>query len=135
TAILDDIFGSKPMSHWNEVLNAVHVPFGAVREPTEVINDPQLRVNEIVVPLEGAGDKLSETISSPIQIHGASKVPAKRAPKIGEHTDQVLKELGFSTSDIAGFRASGTVGKSAPQPASPATKPTAVKSPQPAVTA
>src|SRR5262245_29404690 len=135
TAILDNIFGSKPMSHWNEVLNGVHVPFGAVREPKEVINDPQLRVNEIVVPLEGAGDKLTETISSPIQIHGASKVPAKRAPKIGEHNEDVLKELGFSTSDIAGLRASGTVGKSAPKPA--ATKPASAtaKSSQSAVTA
>src|SRR5262249_738026 len=72
TAILDEIFRSKPMSHWNEVLNGVHAVFGAVREPTEVINDPQLRANDIVVPLQGAGDKLTETISSPIQIHGTS---------------------------------------------------------------
>ena len=110
-AILDEIFGSKPISHWNEVLSAVHIPFGAVREPKEVINDPQLRVNEIVVPLEGAGDKLTETISSPIQIHGTSKVPAKRAPKVGEHNEEILKELGFAPNEIEGLRASGVTGK------------------------
>ena len=45
-----------------------------------MINDPQLRLNDIVVPLEGAGGKLTSTISSPIQVHGVAKAPAKRAP-------------------------------------------------------
>jgi formyl-CoA transferase len=109
TAMLDEIFGSQPMSHWYEVFNGVHVPFGAVRGPQEVVNDPQLRANDIVVPLEGAGETLTSTISSPIQVHGVSKVPATRAPKIGEHNDEVLKELGFTTDDIEAFRASGTI--------------------------
>jgi formyl-CoA transferase len=97
------------MSHWYEVFNGVHVTFGAVREPHEVINDPQLRANEIVVPLEGAGEKLTSTISSPIQVHGITKVPARRAPGIGEHNEEVLKELGFNTDDIVGLRASGAI--------------------------
>src|SRR3984885_3008130 len=107
TAMLDEIFGSQPMAHWYEVFNGVHVPFGAVREPQEVVNDPQLRANDIVVPLEGAGEKLTSTISSPIQVHGVTKVPARRAPEIGEHNDEVLKELGFTSDEIAGLRASG----------------------------
>src|ERR1700692_4230108 len=107
TAILDDIFGSQSMSHWYEVFNGVHVPFGAVRGPQEVMNDPQLRANDIVVPLEGAGEKLTSTISSPIQVHGITKVPARRAPGIGEHNAEALKELGFTTNDIDGLRASG----------------------------
>src|ERR1700745_2989662 len=37
TALLDELFASQPMSHWYEVFNGVHVPFGAVREPQEVI--------------------------------------------------------------------------------------------------
>jgi formyl-CoA transferase len=109
TAMLDEIFGSQPMSHWYEVLNGVHVTFGAVCEPQEVVNDPQLRANEIIVPLEGAGEKLTSTISSPIQVHGVTKLPARRAPRIGEHNDEVLKELGFTKSDIEGPRASGTI--------------------------
>jgi crotonobetainyl-CoA:carnitine CoA-transferase CaiB-like acyl-CoA transferase len=97
------------MSHWYEVFNSVHVPFGAVREPQEVVNDPQLRANDIVVPLEGAGEKLTSTISSPIQVHGVAKVPARRAPRIGEHNDEVLKELGFRDEEIDGLRTSGAI--------------------------
>jgi crotonobetainyl-CoA:carnitine CoA-transferase CaiB-like acyl-CoA transferase len=109
TAILDEIFGSQPMSHWYEVFNGVHVTFGAVRGPQEVVDDPQLRLNDIVVPLEGAGGKLTSTISSPIQVHGVTKVPAKRAPALGEHNEQVLEQLGFSAAEIDGLHASGAV--------------------------
>jgi len=109
TAVLDDIFGAQPMAHWYEVFNGVHVTFGAVRGPQEVIDDPQLRLNDIVVPLEGAGGKLTSTISSPIQVHGVAKVPASRAPDIGEHNDEILKQLGFSATEIDGLRASATV--------------------------
>jgi crotonobetainyl-CoA:carnitine CoA-transferase CaiB-like acyl-CoA transferase len=82
-----------------------------VREPQEVINDPQLRANDIVVPLEGAGGKLTSTISSPIQVHGIAKAPARRAPDLGEHNDEVLKQLGFSVNEIDGLRASGAIPK------------------------
>jgi crotonobetainyl-CoA:carnitine CoA-transferase CaiB-like acyl-CoA transferase len=111
TAILDEIFSAQPMAHWYEVFNGVHVTFGAVRGPQEVIDDPQLRLNEIVVPLEGAGGKLTSTISSPIQVHGIAKVPARRAPDIGEHNDEVLRQLGFDAAEIDGLRASGAIPK------------------------
>jgi formyl-CoA transferase len=111
TAILDQTFCAEPMAHWYEVFNGAHVTFGAVRGPQEVINDPQLRANDIIVPLEGAGGKLTSTISSPLQVHGVAKVSAKRAPKIGEHNDEVLRQLGFSATEIDGLRASGTIPK------------------------
>jgi crotonobetainyl-CoA:carnitine CoA-transferase CaiB-like acyl-CoA transferase len=109
--ILDEVFSAQPMTYWYDVFNGAHVTFGAVRGPQEVINDPQLRANDIVVPLEGAGGKLTSTISSPIQVHGVAKVPAKRAPELGEHNDQVLKQLGFSETEIDGLYANSTVPK------------------------
>jgi crotonobetainyl-CoA:carnitine CoA-transferase CaiB-like acyl-CoA transferase len=122
TAILDEIFRSQPMAHWYEIFSDTGVTFGAVREPHEVINDPQLRANDIVVPIEGAGDSITSTISSPFQIHGVTKTPAKHAPNLGEHNEEVLSELGFSADEIGSFRASGVLGKPKPQPAAQATK-------------
>ena len=110
-AVLDEVFGAQPMAHWYEVFNGIHVTFGAVQGPQEVINDPQLKANDIVVPLEGAGGNLTSTISSPIQVHGVTKVPARRAPELGEHNETVLKELGFGASEIDGLRASGAIAK------------------------
>ena len=70
-----------------------------------------MQLNDIVVPLEGVGGALTSTISSPIQVHGVPKTPAKRAPAIGEHNDDVLGQLGFSAAEIDGLRASGAIPK------------------------
>lgn len=113
TAILDGIFESEPMAHWYDVFNGVHVTFGAVRGPQEVISDPQLHANDIIVPLDGAGGKLTSTISSPIKVHGVAKVAARRAPELGEHNDDILRQLEFSPVEIDVLRAGGVVPKTA----------------------
>jgi formyl-CoA transferase len=76
-----------------------------------------LRENDIVVPLEGAGGNLKFTVSSPIQVHDVAKVPARRAPDIGEHNDEVLKELGFDANEIDSLRANGAIPKAKEQAA------------------
>ena len=111
TSILDEVFGAQPMEYWYKVFQGVHVTFGAVRDPQEVINDPQLHANDIIVPLEGAGGKLTSTISSPLQVHGVNKVSAKRAPEIGEHSEENLRQLGFSDAEIEGLYAGGVIPK------------------------
>jgi formyl-CoA transferase len=71
------------------LFDQTHITFGEVKAPSEVVNDPQLRANNIVVPLEGAGGKLTSTINSPIQEHGVTKVSARRAPALGEHNEEI----------------------------------------------
>ena len=44
-------------------------------------------------------------------MHGVTKVPAKRAPELGEHNEEILEQLGFSAAEIDGLRASGAVPK------------------------
>jgi formyl-CoA transferase len=68
-------------------------------------------LNDIVVPLEGAGAKLTSTISSPIQVHNVSKVQSRRAPALGEHNEEILKELGFSASEIGALLSDSVVGR------------------------
>ncbi|MEX2696151.1 CaiB/BaiF CoA transferase family protein [Rhizobium mongolense] len=109
TVIFDEVFGAMKMAHWHSVFAGLDVTFGEVRGPQEVISDPQLAANGIVVPLDGAGGKLTSTISSPIQVHGVAKVPARRAPDLGEHTEEVLSELGFERSVIDSLRTSGAI--------------------------
>lgn len=109
TAIFDEVFGAMKMAHWHSVFAGLDVTFGEVRGPQEVISDPQLAANGIVVPLDGAGETMTSTISSPIQVHGVEKVAARRAPDIGEHTEEILRELGFDRSAIDGLRSSGAI--------------------------
>lgn len=109
TAIFDAVFGARPMAHWHAVFTDVDVTFGEVRAPQEVIADPQLAANGIVVPLEGAGGRMASTVSSPIAVHGVTKVPARRAPDLGEHSEEILRELGFERRAIEKLHASGAI--------------------------
>jgi len=109
TEILDQVFASKPGAEWRPILDQAHITYGAVRHPSEAINDPQLLANDIIVPLEGAGGNLKHTVSSPLKVHGVAKVSARRAPDVGEHNDDVLRELGFTNNEIEGLRAGGTI--------------------------
>ena len=116
TAIVDETFSSQPMAHWREVLDKAHIPYGLVHDPIDVIKDPQLQANNIVVPLEGVGENIKLTVSSPIQVHGVAKVAAKRAPDLGEHNDEVLKELGLDAKEIERLRASGVIATAVDKP-------------------
>ncbi len=109
TEMLDQVFASEPLAHWRSVLDDARITYGVVRHPSEAITDPQLHANDIIVPLDGVGQNLKHTVSSPIKVHGIAKVPARRAPDLGEHNEEVLKELGFTGSDIEALRSSGTI--------------------------
>ena len=108
TGLLDAEFRSQPFAHWKEVLDRERITYSVIQTPEEAAKDPQLRANDIIVPLEGVSE-LEYTVNSPITLRGMSKVPAKRAPELGEHNDEVLAELGFSTDEIERLRATGAI--------------------------
>jgi len=116
-AILDDVFARQSMQHWAEVFDKAHITYGAILDPGEVVKDPQLRANNIVVPLEGAGGNLTLTVSSPMQVHGVAKEAARRGPGLGEHNDEILRELGFDAAQIEKLHAGGAVPKAKAQAA------------------
>src|SRR5258705_1581353 len=109
TQILDNVLASQPFAYWREALDRARITYGVVRAPGEVIKDPQLLANDIIVPLEGGGELLKLTVSSPLQIRDVKKVSARRAPDLGEHNDEVLKQLGFTGDEIGGLRAGGAI--------------------------
>ncbi len=103
---------SSPRNPWHTgttFSNALASLTESSRPQADVTTDPQVLANEIIVPIEGGGEHLTRTVSSPIKIHGVPKAKARRAPELGEHNDEVLRELGFSADQIEGFRASATI--------------------------
>jgi formyl-CoA transferase len=108
TAIFAEAFAAKPMAYWADLLGKVNITFGIVNGPEDVARDPQLEANDIAVPLEGAGT-LTRTISSPFQVHGVAKAPARRGPGLGEHNEEILADLGFDAKSIEALREGGAI--------------------------
>jgi crotonobetainyl-CoA:carnitine CoA-transferase CaiB-like acyl-CoA transferase len=108
-AELDRLFGTQPLAYWRSALDAARVPFGIVQIPEEIVKDPQLLANGIIVPIDDGSANPKYTVNSPVTVHGSPKVAPRVAPGLGEHTDVVLQELGFDAGQIDGLRASGTV--------------------------
>jgi crotonobetainyl-CoA:carnitine CoA-transferase CaiB-like acyl-CoA transferase len=109
--ILDPLFAGQPLAFWKQVLNAARVIFGVVQIAEEIIHDPQLEANGIVVPLDLPGKPTMRTVSNPIQIMGEQKVKPCAAPQLGQHGAEILQEMGFSQDEIAHLHDSGTVAR------------------------
>ena len=89
-ADLDVTFGQHPLAHWKQVLDVARLPYGVVQIPEEIVLDPQLHANGILVPFDDDASGTRYTVNSPVTIAESPKVAPRRAPELGEHTDEVL---------------------------------------------
>ena len=76
------------------------VVHGLVAKNAEVIEDEQLIANGLIVPFDSGVPGASRTFASPMQITGETQVAPRRAPNVGEHSIEVLKEFGYSDAEI-----------------------------------
>ena len=107
TAALDAIFATRPAAEWEKILDAHGVVFGAAHSVFDVVKDEQARISGALVPVE---DGSMLTVSSPFWIAGEDKMPAKRAPEVGQHSDVVLADAGYGAEEIKAFRSKGVIG-------------------------
>jgi len=105
--ILDNIFATKDQLEWRAILDEAGLIFGIVADMDEIADDPQILASEAVVPF---ADGSSLTVNSPIWIRGQQKTKPRPAPAVGEHSEEVLREAGYSESDIRCLRAEGVIG-------------------------
>jgi formyl-CoA transferase len=106
-AELDSAFGSHERAYWEKVLHDNGIVFDIVATPEDIPHDEQARANGLTVAFPEQPELA--TISAPFAVDGVTKVPPTLPPSIGEHTDEILAQLGYDAGRIAGLRASGTV--------------------------
>lgn len=98
--ILDDVFAARDWPEWRLVLERDSIAYGAVGTLDDIPDDAQMRASGALVSLDDPRAGASVTVSSPLQIEGQDKAPARMAPELGEHTVEVLREAGVEEAEI-----------------------------------
>jgi crotonobetainyl-CoA:carnitine CoA-transferase CaiB-like acyl-CoA transferase len=107
--LLDEVFATRTLDEWAAIFAREPEMFWApVQSIVEVVNDPQVRACGALVDVPD-GEATTTLPNTPADFHGTPCAPRSMAPGLGEHTDEILSELGRSPRDIARLREQAVV--------------------------
>jgi len=112
TAAIDALFGEATLAEWAERLDRAGLIWAPMATLPEVMRDPAVLQADPFAMVTHPAAGAYQTLKAPFAIRGADIAVRGPAPEAGEHTADILTELGFSDDDIAGLAASGALGSS-----------------------
>jgi crotonobetainyl-CoA:carnitine CoA-transferase CaiB-like acyl-CoA transferase len=105
--IIREAFGSKPAAHWREQLTKHECVWTAVQTPLEATLDPQVAANGYLLP--HPTHERGRVVASPVQYNDGTLEVERGAPELGQHTEEVLQELGYDWDEIARLKNEGAI--------------------------
>lgn len=106
----DAVFAAEPLDHWAEALNGAGLVWAPVAELPDVVDDRQARATGMFVELEHPEAGPFETVAAPFHFDRSEVTARGPAPSVGQHTDDVLRDLGIDEARIDALRTSGVTG-------------------------
>jgi crotonobetainyl-CoA:carnitine CoA-transferase CaiB-like acyl-CoA transferase len=106
---LDQAFARETREHWVARLTEAGVPCGPINTIPEVFDDPQVKAREMLRHLPHPSGTLAPQVASPFRFRNASVEYKNPPPLLGQHSDEVLHELGMDDAKIAQLRERGVV--------------------------
>jgi crotonobetainyl-CoA:carnitine CoA-transferase CaiB-like acyl-CoA transferase len=104
-APINERLATDTQDNWIERLNAAGVPCGKVLSIGEVFDDPQVKAQEMVLDVDHGKYGVVRMVGFPVKLSDTPCAIRRPAPGYGEHTAEILSELGFSESELAQLKA------------------------------
>jgi crotonobetainyl-CoA:carnitine CoA-transferase CaiB-like acyl-CoA transferase len=102
-------FAGKTSAEWIARLNAAGVPCGPINSIDQVFADPQVKHLGIAQRIEGQGEQGMTVVGQPVILSRTPSQARRPPPERGEHTDELLKEFGYSADEIASLRRANAI--------------------------
>ncbi len=106
---LDEIFVKKPRDEWLKLLEEAEVPCGPILNMQEAFDHPQIRAREMAVDVDHPAAGRIRVLGLPPKFSETPGVVRRPAPLLGQHTDEILKDIGKSDEEIRRLRSEGVL--------------------------
>jgi crotonobetainyl-CoA:carnitine CoA-transferase CaiB-like acyl-CoA transferase len=109
--LLSAVFETRPRGHWLEQLRGANVPSGAVVQREELARDPQAVANQMLLEQDHPVVGRVKMVALPFHLSGSRDETRLRrpAPSLGQHTDDILREMGYDAAAVSRLRQQGVV--------------------------
>ncbi len=108
-AAIRERMAERTTAEWVELLDRVGVPAGPVRHISEMVDEPQVRANDLVVELPHPVTDTVEMVGPIIRMHETPTGASLPPPTLGQHNAEILAELGYSADAIVDLREAGVI--------------------------
>jgi formyl-CoA transferase len=108
-AVLNESFISRDSKSWIEELNGAGVPCGPIYKMDEVFADPQVQHIQAAVEVDHPRLGRFKVVGQAARLSRTPATMAAATPELGQHTDEILQELGYQGSEISALRSKGAI--------------------------
>ena len=110
--ILSNHFATRPAAEWEAKLKSVGLAATVIKEIREVFDDPQVLANDMMIEFEQPGLGTVKAVNVPFKLEANAAEPwlRRHAPTLGEHTFEVLEEMGYTADEIVALAEAEVLG-------------------------